>query len=183
MTEKASRQGRVEGLPPSTLPSEYETFIREHFALLTRVIYLRTLNHHDTEEVWSATLLRIYTKWEKIKSHPNPLALTYRITSDLTTDYMRAKLRRERVESPQEIILDRYQTEPNDYADLSAALETLPKVQRTVVELHYLVGFPRQEVADLLDITISTVNVHLHKARRRLAEVLTSEAPPPDPLH
>jgi RNA polymerase sigma-70 factor (ECF subfamily) len=46
-------------------------------------------------------------------------------------------------------------------------------MQRAVVVLFYLEDRPMEEVADLLDCRPSTGFVHLHRARHRLAELLS----------
>src|SRR5262249_54534538 len=57
--------------------------------------------------------------------------------------------------------------------ELRAALLALPPMQRAVVVLFYLEDRPMEEVADLLDCRPSTGFVHLHRARRRLADLLS----------
>jgi RNA polymerase sigma-70 factor (ECF subfamily) len=56
---------------------------------------------------------------------------------------------------------------------LRAALATLPAMQRAVVALFYLEDRPMEEVADLLGCSTSTGFVHLHRARHRLAALLS----------
>lgn len=55
---------------------------------------------------------------------------------------------------------------------LSAALGTLPQVQREVVLLYDLEGWKHEEIASLLELPQGTVRSHLHYARRRLREIL-----------
>ncbi len=51
---------------------------------------------------------------------------------------------------------------------LAAALAELPAGQRSVVVLKDVYGWPHQEVADTLDITVTSAKVRLHRARRAL---------------
>ena len=44
--------------------------------------------------------------------------------------------------------------------------------QRSVVSLHYLEDMALNEIARVLGMAESTVRVHLHRARARLAELL-----------
>jgi RNA polymerase sigma factor (sigma-70 family) len=49
-------------------------------------------------------------------------------------------------------------------------------MQRAAVVLFYFEDRPVSEVAEILDCSTSTAKVHLHKARKKLAELLTGEA-------
>jgi RNA polymerase sigma-70 factor (ECF subfamily) len=61
--------------------------------------------------------------------------------------------------------------------ELRAALLKLPPMQRAVVALFYLEDRAMEEVADLLGCHTSTGFVHLHRARHRLAELLSETVP------
>jgi RNA polymerase sigma factor (sigma-70 family) len=50
--------------------------------------------------------------------------------------------------------------------------------QRDVIALHCLAGYEISEVADMLEISSSTVRVHLHAGRQRLQEIMTGEEGP-----
>jgi RNA polymerase sigma-70 factor (ECF subfamily) len=52
------------------------------------------------------------------------------------------------------------------------ALDNLNHTQRMVVYLHYWVGCPVAEIANLLELNRETVKSHLHRSRQRLATVL-----------
>ena len=56
--------------------------------------------------------------------------------------------------------------------DLWNAVRTLPPRQRAVVALYYLEDMSVSEVADIVGCSQSTVSVHLHRARHRLAEIV-----------
>jgi RNA polymerase sigma-70 factor (ECF subfamily) len=60
--------------------------------------------------------------------------------------------------------------------DLVRAVASLAPQQRAAVALYYLEDLPVEEVAHLLGVSASTVKQHLHRARARLATLL-SEAP------
>ena len=55
---------------------------------------------------------------------------------------------------------------------LSAAIESLPEMQRGCFRLYDVEGFTGVEVADMLGITPGTVRTHLHRARHALRESL-----------
>jgi RNA polymerase sigma-70 factor (ECF subfamily) len=69
--------------------------------------------------------------------------------------------------------------EPVEISDASPVLELalsrLSPRQRGAVVLHYYGGYPLAEVASILGSTTGAVAVHLHRARRRLYDLLTEE--------
>jgi RNA polymerase sigma-70 factor (ECF subfamily) len=59
--------------------------------------------------------------------------------------------------------------------DLMRAVAQLPAQQRAAVVLFYFEDRPVAEIVDLLGCTESAAKVWLHRARRRLAELLQEE--------
>ena len=57
-------------------------------------------------------------------------------------------------------------------AQLEGALAQLPEVQREIVLLHDLEGFPHREIAELLGISIGTSKSQLSRARGRMRQLL-----------
>ena len=58
---------------------------------------------------------------------------------------------------------------------LDKALAQLPPAARFLVSAHYLGGRKYEDLAQALDMPIGTVKTHLHRARRRLRELLELE--------
>jgi RNA polymerase sigma-70 factor (ECF subfamily) len=56
--------------------------------------------------------------------------------------------------------------------DVIQALKRLPDRQRAAFVLFYLDDQPTSRIAELLGMAPATVSVHLHRARRRLREIL-----------
>jgi RNA polymerase sigma-70 factor (ECF subfamily) len=55
--------------------------------------------------------------------------------------------------------------------DLIRLLRVLKPVQRRVLEMAYLEDVPDQEIAEMLDMTLSSVKSKIHHAKRRVREV------------
>jgi RNA polymerase sigma-70 factor (ECF subfamily) len=55
--------------------------------------------------------------------------------------------------------------------DCETLVEALPEPQRRIVRLFYLEERSYEQVAAMLDMPINTVRSHLHRARRRLAQM------------
>jgi RNA polymerase sigma-70 factor (ECF subfamily) len=57
---------------------------------------------------------------------------------------------------------------------IKSYIEGLPEPYRTVLVLADLEGFKNREVADILQVSLPTVKIRLHRARGKLREELTS---------
>ena len=60
--------------------------------------------------------------------------------------------------------------------DVLRAVAQLPGMQRAAVILFYFEDRPVAEIADALACSEATARVHLHRARKRLAEMLGEES-------
>ena len=65
--------------------------------------------------------------------------------------------------------------EPQDLSDLIWALKKLSPGQRAAVVLHYEVGLPVAEIAEISGVSASTVKVQLHRGRNKLRSLLGTE--------
>jgi RNA polymerase sigma-70 factor (ECF subfamily) len=59
-----------------------------------------------------------------------------------------------------------------DRVNLERAIEKLPPCHKLVVELHDIQGYQHKEIAQIMDWSIGTSKAQLHRARRRLRELL-----------
>ena len=64
---------------------------------------------------------------------------------------------------------------PEPFIDLWRALAQLPMKQRASVVLADYAGWSHREIADALGSTVSAVGVHIHRARKRLRELLEDD--------
>ena len=79
---------------------------------------------------------------------------------------------RERRQQPGLVLVDREANDRLPDLDLLQELAELPSRQRAAVVLFYLEDRPVDEIADLMDVSASTVKQHLHQGRKRLSQVL-----------
>jgi RNA polymerase sigma-70 factor (ECF subfamily) len=55
---------------------------------------------------------------------------------------------------------------------LEKAIAQLPEAQRLLIAAHYLDGVQYEALAEAMDIPLGTVKTHLHRAKKRLRELL-----------
>jgi RNA polymerase sigma factor (sigma-70 family) len=80
------------------------------------------------------------------------------------------ELKRRRREGPADVETSYEMPEP--VIEVLDALRKLSANQRAVIVLHYLADYPAKDIARILGSTTATVDVHLHRARKRLRSLL-----------
>ncbi len=95
----------------------------------------------------------------------DPAAWVWRVAFRVATTLLRAAERRAIEHEPS------YEMDTGAL-DVIVGLRRLPRRQRAVFVLFYLDDRPTTEIAQLLGMATATVSVHLHRARRKLRELL-----------
>ena len=133
----------------------------------------------EADDVAQETFLRAYQRLDTLRDSGALTTWLYRIATRICLDRPRQRARRTPTESednPDE--LD--EADPDvpslqqviERNDMSACvqryLEGLPDSYRAVILLHDLDGLTGPEIAEALDLSLATVKIRLHRARRRL---------------
>jgi RNA polymerase sigma-70 factor (ECF subfamily) len=158
-----------------------ELFRREHRGIV-RSAYLIVGDLEVAREVAQEAFGRLYANWPKVSRYDRPGAWVRRVAIRLAVKADRRARRIDPRPVPERIAAD---TEPTGWSaldpDLRAALAQLPVRQRAALVLTALDDLPAGDVAEALGCAPATVRVHLHRARTRMAELLTtSEEVHPD---
>jgi RNA polymerase sigma-70 factor (ECF subfamily) len=123
------------------------------------------------QEVVQEAFTRALVRWRRISSYDKPGAWVRLVTVRLA---VRAASRRRRegvgVEIPERGAVDG----STDLA-LRGAILALPAADRAAIVLYYLCDLPVDEVARITRARPGAVKARLHRARRRLADALTTE--------
>jgi RNA polymerase sigma-70 factor (ECF subfamily) len=98
----------------------------------------------------------------------NPSAWVWRATFRIAA----GELQRRRRSVPLEETSSEF---PVEVGELVEALAKLSPRQRAAVILHHYAGYPVKDVAVILGSNATTVSVHLHRARRRLRELMGAD--------
>ena len=161
--------GRV--VPVSDADEAYEWFFRAEFPAVLRTVFLILHDRGRSEDVTQEAFIQLLVHWRKVSRYERPEAWVRRVA---IRQAIRA-LRRERVRAllERETAADAGPDVPD--VDLARAVQRLPVMQRSAVVLFYFEDRPVTEIAFILGISEGTVKVHLHRARRRLAELLGEE--------
>lgn len=144
-----------------------------------------TGNAADAEDLVQETYMKAFASFDRFEPGTNIRAWLYRIlTNTYISDY-RAKVRRPRMSSTEDL-LDTEMAEV-DFAEVSAeaaalegmvdseireAMEALPDDFRLAVFLADVEGFSYKEIADMMDTPQGTVMSRIHRGRKQLRGAL-----------
>ena len=145
---------------------EFEVFFRSEYASIVRAAFVLTGDRAAAEDVAQEAFARLYANWRKVSSYERPGAWVRRVAINLATSSLRR--RRPIVEAARD-----FEDFPDP--DLRSAIVRLPRGQRAAIVLHYLEDRSVAEIAQILECSESTVKVHLHRARTKLATALSEE--------
>lgn len=150
---------------------QYEWFFRAEFPVVLRTVSLILHDRGRSEDVTQEAFIQLLVHWRKVSRYERPEAWVRRVAirqaiRALRRERMRALLEREAAPDTEPDIPD---------VDLAGAVRRLPVMQRSAIVLFYFEDQPIAEIAFILGISEGAVKVHLHRARRRLAELLGEE--------
>jgi RNA polymerase sigma-70 factor (ECF subfamily) len=142
---------------------------------LLRAIALDPLTAHEaTDEAF----VRALERWDRVGRMEHRNAWVRRVGINLIKRHWRQRRREEsalaRHGRPADEIADDYLIE---LLDLMAQLS--PRA-RVAIALRYVLGMSEQETAEVMGVTPGTVGTTVHRARKKLAELLTDATEPLD---
>ena len=148
-------------------------FVQRDYPRLVNAVALVTGSYPEAEDLVQEALARAWSRIDRgltIDSLPNWVAA-------VALNLSRSRWRRLVVERRALERMDVTPAAPPDdvQADVARALATLPRRQREVSVLRYLMAMPTREVAEVLGISEGTVKNSLSKARDALAIQLAIE--------
>ena len=158
--------------------------------VMWRVAMSLTRNRADAEDLVQESLLRAY---KAIESFDGRYPRAWLLTILRNTERNRHRRRRPELLSDPDIAeergprteVDEVEKRAEDHefdSAVTAALTELPENFRRVVELVDVDGLTYQEAADVLDVPLGTVMSRLHRARRRIRDLLVPAGFGPGPV-
>jgi RNA polymerase sigma-70 factor (ECF subfamily) len=149
-------------------PLDFTRFFYDEFAPVVRTVALILRDAERAEDITQDAFLQLLLNWNKVSAYKSPAGWVRRVAIRLA---MRA-LRRDKLWSLVRRQLVPSAPERPSRHDLADAITKLPSSQRAAIVLHYYEDRPVAEVATLIGCSEATARVRLHRARRRLAELL-----------
>lgn len=149
----------------------------EAFGQLYRLHYRRLYSlarfylPQQAEDVVAETFLRAWEGIHRYRDMGRPFVVwLYAIARHVVADELKAQ---RRVEPRDKLPDSPSEPEQDDRLMLAIGLEQLPKGQRTVVELRYLMGLSHQEIATVLRKTVGAVKAQRWRALQNLSTIVS----------
>jgi RNA polymerase sigma factor (sigma-70 family) len=152
-------------------PDEFEDFFLQQYPILTSWLIQLGANFPDAQDIAQEVFITAFQHWDRIErpsawirvvatralSRRKAQAARLSTVADFPDYYLPPS--RDAIESRMEI------------AGVLESINSLPPTQRAVMAM-YIDGTPISGIASKLQISPSTVRVHLHSARQRLKKLL-----------
>lgn len=153
--------------------NDFDRFVAENASALLRTAYLMVGDLHEAEDAVQETLLKVASRWPRVRRMDNPAGYARRILVNLA---LRGGPRRSRNRAELNATAPTHAASGATYLDsrdeLYEALAALPPRQRAVLVLRYFLDLPETEVAATLGCSLGTVKSSGSRGLKRLEESL-----------
>lgn len=143
-------------------------------------------NAEIAEDITQEAMLRAYLSKSGLKDYDRLVPWLYRIATNICRDHFRKMIRtREKIQGSDADLLAPEDLEDKNAPRLDKVMECvemgecvqkyfkeLSDSHRAVILLHDVEGMKNQEIADMLEISLDTAKVRLHRARKQLRNIL-----------
>jgi RNA polymerase sigma-70 factor, ECF subfamily len=165
-------QASVTATTTTTLEAraEFEDFFASRHELLHRRLCLLTGNVAEAEEIMQDAFLKLWERWDRVRSMEDPEGYLYRTAMNLFRKrYRRAAIAVRKVVPLQAASGDDYASIDRTTA-VSEAMATLTPRQRAALVLTTMLGYSSEEAGHMLHIRSSTVRAMATQARAQLRQ-------------
>ena len=142
---------------------------KKHSDMVYRLAIARVKNKYDADDVLQEVFLRFIKVKDKVENEEHLKALLIRITINCSKSLLTSSWFK-RTEPISETL-----GVEDQYSDTLDAVMRLPQKYRTVIHMHYYMGYSVDEIAAILKSKPSTVKSWLHRARKQLKITLEGE--------
>jgi RNA polymerase sigma-70 factor (ECF subfamily) len=149
---------------------------------------IRLVGRNDAEDLTQAVFTRVSLALDQFRGESRLSTWIYRIATNLATDSLRLpalRLRDKQVSFDQDTEIKSISTESLNMEQqiirremnqcIRSLIENLPVNYRTVIVLNELEGFKNSEIAQILDTSLHTVKIRLHRARTKLKKEMINQ--------
>jgi RNA polymerase sigma-70 factor, ECF subfamily len=149
--------------------TEFAWFFRTEYEAVVRTMYLIVHDRELAKDIAQDAFVQLFTRWSRISRYERPEAWVRRVGIRMAVRAIKRERLRPRLERELDVAS---LPKPVDF-DVLQAVRRLPPAQRAAVVLFYFEDRPVAEVAEILACPEVTAKVYLHRARKRLAALLT----------
>ena len=155
-----------------SLEKRFEKSVIENKESFYRLAYYYVKNHHDAMDILQESILKGYSSLSKIKDESVIDKYLNRIIINTAIDFIRKNSKMIFTDDKclKEKMVD------FDENDINYAVEDLEPELKSIIVLKYFHGYKISEVAEILDISVSTVKNRMHKALKQLRVEIKEES-------
>jgi len=167
-------------------PLDFADVFHEYQGPIYNYLLRMTQNQAEAEDLTQETFVRAHRSLSTFRGEASLSTWLYRIATNVSLDHFRRRtIRQARTALPLDNIefdedwVNDTPSSPEQQAacsEMSACVQEfvqyLPPDYRTVLVLKDLQGLKNREIAEVLDCSLATVKIRLHRARNKLRESL-----------
>lgn len=151
-----------------------------HYARVRAFILLKVKDEWAAEDIIQETFIRVHNNLHKLRDKTKLTSWLFSIAYNQCQDHFRKTSRLSKNENghdlKQKLLVEPlFQLEFDQHqmgACVKQKIELLPEPYQTVLTLFELMDFSLKEIAQILDISIENVKIRLHRARKKLKQIL-----------
>lgn len=152
--------------------SAFKDLYLKYYEAISRYVWYRLHSREQVEDIVQEVFTRLWSHRSRLQPDKSVKAYLYRVASNLIVDRFRKKGSETaflaEVKSP---VTD--ESERTDVRlSIEAAIDCLPPKEKMVIMLSRFEGLKYQEIADICNISVKTVESRMTKAFRRLRSKL-----------
>lgn len=172
------------GASKAELDHAFEDFYRTHLRDVYSYSYYRVGNHHDAEDLTEQAFLQAYRHFDRARRESDGRPLRpwlIRIAHNLASNYHRDRARRpeaalDAVEPPSHPHgTERVVEGREELRTVIARLDDLPGDRREALIMRFALGMSNREISRALGRTDGATKVLIHRAIKKLEELMTEE--------
>lgn len=139
---------------------------KEHGQELYLFILKKVKNKHIANDVFQNTFLKIHKSIQQLKASSKARAWAFQITRNEIANYFNQ-------ETPAEVMVasdDNMEEVSIDICCFDRFIDELPERYKEVIQLIYISGKKREEVAEILNISLTNVKARISRSKAMLKE-------------
>ncbi len=151
----------------------FRELVERYHRLIYTVAYQVLRDRHEAEDLTQEVFVQVYLKLKEFRGESSLSSWLYRIAYHQGLNYRRdLKLERRELMEDASTLLASATESPmesiENKEEVEKLLSKLPAHDRLILTLFYLEEHSIQEIAEILEISVNSVKVRLHRARERI---------------
>jgi RNA polymerase sigma-70 factor (ECF subfamily) len=159
--------------------NQFALIVEEHKNLVYSLLLRMTDNHEEANDLAQEVFIKVFRQLKQFKRKSKLSTWIYKITYFHGLAYLRKQKRwfvsssdidiSSDKDAHEDIAMDEFK------GHISACIQKLKPLERTAITLFYLEEMQVKEVAEIMNISESYVKVTVHRAKKRLKELIKKE--------